>query len=46
MAVDSAGNAYVTGTTGSTEATFPEKIGPNLTYNYSSADAFVAKVSP
>ncbi len=33
IAVDGAGNAYVTGTTASTEATFPVTVGPDLTYN-------------
>ena len=28
-----AGNAYVTGDTDSTEATFPVTVGPDLTYN-------------
>ncbi len=45
IAVDSAGNAYVTGQTLSTEATFPEKVGPDLTHNGPSLDAFVAKVN-
>jgi hypothetical protein len=45
IAVDSAGNAYVTGETSSTQATFPEKVGPDLTHN-GNTDAFVAKVSP
>jgi predicted outer membrane repeat protein len=47
IAVDDANNAYVTGGTGSSEATFPVVIGPDLTYNdivSSSTDAFVAKV--
>jgi hypothetical protein len=44
IAVDSAGNAYVTGYTDSTQATFPETVGPDLTYN-GNTDAFVAKVS-
>ena len=33
IAVDGAGNAYVTGWTNSTEATFPVVGGPDLTYN-------------
>ena len=45
IAVDSAGNAYVTGDTGSTEASFPVTVGPDLTYNGSFLDAFVAKVN-
>jgi hypothetical protein len=43
IAVDTAGNAYVTGETKSTEATFPEAVGPDLTHN-GNTDAFVAKV--
>src|SRR5207245_5880846 len=45
IAVDSSGNAYVTGYTISTEATFPVTVGPDLTYNGGSYDAFVAKVN-
>jgi beta-propeller repeat-containing protein len=45
IAVDNVGAAYVTGFTDSTEATFPETVGPDLTYN-GSDDAFVAKVNP
>ena len=44
IAVDSAGNAYVTGETNSSEATFPVAGGPDLTFNGVS-DAFVAKVN-
>jgi hypothetical protein len=44
IAVDAAGNAYVTGSTASTEASFPVAIGPDLTHN-GGADAFVAKVN-
>jgi len=44
IAVDAAGNAYVIGTTLSTEATFPVTIGPDLTYNGGYSDAFMAKV--
>jgi len=44
IAVDGAGNAYVTGRTYSTEATFPVIGGPDLTSN-SGADTFVAKIS-
>ena len=44
IAVDSTGNAYVTGRTDSTEATFPVKVGPDLTFN-GVQDAFVAKVN-
>ncbi|MEK7752986.1 MAG: SBBP repeat-containing protein, partial [Acidobacteriota bacterium] len=45
MAVDAAGNAYVTGFTGSSEATFPVMVGPDLTYNGGSYDVFAAKVN-
>jgi hypothetical protein len=44
IAVDGAGNAYVTGSTSSTEATFPVAVGPDLTYNGGMYDVFVAKV--
>jgi len=43
IAVDGDGNAYVTGETLSTQATFPETGGPDLTHN-GGYDAFVAKV--
>jgi hypothetical protein len=43
IAVDGSGNAYVTGTTRFTQATFPVVGGPDLTYN-GGDDAFVAKV--
>jgi hypothetical protein len=46
IAVDNAGNAYIGGLTGSTEATFPVTVGPGLTYNGGTGDAFVAKVNP
>jgi hypothetical protein len=45
IAVDGSGNAYVTGETYSTEATFPVVVGPDLTYSGGFRDAFVAKVS-
>jgi len=47
MAVDAAGNAYVTGWTASSEASFPVKAGPDLTFNGGNfpMDAFVAKVN-
>jgi hypothetical protein len=48
IAVDSSGNAFITGYTWSTESTFPVAVGPDLTYNdggdSSFSDAFVAKV--
>ena len=46
IAVDSSGAAYVTGYTTSSEATFPEVVGPDLTYNGGAYDGFVAKVAP
>lgn len=39
------GSAYVHGIAMSTEATFPVKVGPDLTFN-GETDAFVAKVRP
>src|SRR6185503_5141901 len=47
IAVDAAGNAYVTGSTTSDQLTFPLSVGPDLTYNgggLEQSDAFVAKV--
>jgi len=44
IAVDSAGNAYITGDSGSDQNSFPVKVGPGLTYN-GGRDAFVAKIS-
>src|SRR6266851_1938213 len=44
IAVDSSGNAYITGYTNSTQATFPVTIGPDLTFNGGN-DAFVAKIN-
>ena len=44
IAVEGSGNAYVTGYTSSTQATFPVNVGPDLTYN-GFYDAFVAKVN-
>ncbi len=46
LAVDLSGGVYVAGNTVSTEATFPVKVGPDLTYNGGTNDAFVAKVNP
>src|SRR5207244_5931278 len=48
IAVDGAGNAYVTGFTNSSQGTFPVTVGPSLTYGGSTSftgDAFVAKVT-
>lgn len=44
VAVDAAGNAYVTGNTESDPVTFPAIVGPTLHYS-GSIDAFVAKVT-
>jgi hypothetical protein len=44
IAVDSAGDAYVTGYTDSSAATFPVTVGPDLIHN-GGTDAFVAKVN-
>jgi Bacterial Ig-like domain (group 1)/Beta-propeller repeat len=44
IAVDAEGNAYVAGTTGSGQGSFPETVGPDLTYN-GGTDAFVAKIA-
>ena len=51
VAVDAAGNAYVTGETSSVQSTFPDGDGfgvlpgPDRTYNGDPTDAFVAKVN-
>jgi hypothetical protein len=47
IAVDSTGCAYVTGSTRSSESTFPVTVGPDLTYNGGvfTYDAFIAKVN-
>ncbi len=47
IAVDSSGNAYVVGYTGSSETTFPVRVGPDLTYNggHDGFDTFVTKVN-
>jgi len=44
IAIDASGNAYITGNSESMQATFPAKVGPDLTYNGGNSDAFVAKV--
>lgn len=44
IAVDSQGNAYVTGSTNSSESSFPVAVGPDVTFNGGN-DAFVAKVN-
>ena len=43
IAVDGSGTAYVTGYTGSSAASFPISVGPDLTFNGAS-DAYVVKV--
>ncbi|MCX7108532.1 MAG: SBBP repeat-containing protein, partial [Proteobacteria bacterium] len=45
IAVDTLGNAYVTGETWSDQNSFPVKVGPDLTFNNGYADAFLAKVN-
>ncbi|MEW6745574.1 MAG: hypothetical protein AB1486_22720 [Planctomycetota bacterium] len=45
ICVDTAGAAYVTGHTESSESSFPVTVGPDLSYN-GNDDAFVAKVNP
>jgi len=45
IAVDGSGQAYVVGWTYSTEASFPVRGGPDLTFNGGDYDAFVAKIS-
>ena len=45
IAVDTQGNAYVTGATRSSAATFPETPGPLSSFKGGLDDAFVAKVS-
>ncbi|MDH3939218.1 MAG: SBBP repeat-containing protein, partial [candidate division Zixibacteria bacterium] len=44
VAIDATGNAYVTGKTWSTQASFPVIQGPDLTFNGAS-DGYVAKVN-
>jgi uncharacterized protein (TIGR03437 family) len=46
IAVDRNGNAYVVGETSSSEATFPETAGPDLTFGGGGTDAFIAKINP
>lgn len=45
IAVDAAGNAYITGSTKSTETSFPVLTGPDTSAN-GDTDAFVTKVNP
>ena len=42
--VDADGNAYIVGTTESSEMTFPVTVGPQLTFDNRTSDVFVAKV--
>jgi hypothetical protein len=44
IAVDQAGNAYVTGVTSSDQTSFPVTVGRDTSYNGGFSDAFVAKV--
>src|SRR5438270_537721 len=46
IAVDGAGSASLAGLTWSTEATFPVRVGPDLTFNdaVQSSDGFVARI--
>jgi Ca2+-binding RTX toxin-like protein len=46
IAVDGDGAAYIAGNTDSDAASFPDTVGPDLTYNGGFSDAFVAKVNP
>ena len=45
ITVDTTGSAYIIGETESSELTFPELVGPDLTYN-NGGDVFVAKIRP
>ncbi len=45
IAVDGAGAAYITGETESEATTFPTLLGPDLTFNGGTLDAFVAKIN-
>jgi len=45
IATDSNGNAYLTGSTYSDESTFPVAVGPDLTFNWSGMDPYLAIVS-
>lgn len=45
ISVDSQGQAYIVGITGSDEASFPVTVGPDGSYNGGDCDAFVAKVN-
>ena len=45
VAIDPAGNIYIAGITGSSQATFPVTVGPGLVFG-GVYDAFVAKLAP
>jgi hypothetical protein len=45
IAASKEGNAYITGYTSSMESSFPVRVGPDLTFNRGSMDAFVAKLN-
>ncbi|MDP2915495.1 MAG: SBBP repeat-containing protein [Candidatus Aminicenantes bacterium] len=45
IAADKKGNAYITGYTSSMDPVFPVTVGPDLSFNGGSMDAFVAKVN-
>jgi hypothetical protein len=45
VAIDGANNIYVSGLTTSTQATFPEIVGPLLNYNGGTSDGFMAKMN-
>jgi len=44
VALDPLGNVYMAGLTTSTQATFPVKVGPGLTYTGGQSDPFIAQV--
>jgi len=46
IAIDAAGNAIVGGNTASDQTSFPELVGPDLSFNGGASDAFVAKINP
>ncbi len=46
IALDAAGNVYITGQTNSSEASFPVQVGPDLVQGIETGEAFVAKVAP
>lgn len=49
VATDAAGNLYIAGSTSSSEKSFPEKAGPDTTFNGASADdsdGYIAKLDP